>query len=88
MKQRMVMLVMLGSLVPAAATGAQEPGWSGVVIARGDQRRAIEATDILQRPYRPLHFYGNTIRRQYYRGRPYPTVRDLTRGAAAWAFRR
>ena len=36
---------------------AQEPGWSGPVIARGEQRTMIEATPLTERPYRPLHFY-------------------------------
>jgi hypothetical protein len=58
-------LPLFGSAIPA-----QEPGWSGVVIARGEMRRQIEATPILQRPYRPLHFYGNAVRRAHYRGSP------------------
>ncbi len=66
----------------APAEGA-EPGWRGVVIARGAEREQIESTDILDRPYRPLHFYGNTVRRQYYRGRGTPALRDVTRGTMA-----
>ena len=45
---------------PVAKTAAAphpEPGWLGVVIARGELREQIEATPILDRPYRPLHFY-------------------------------
>ncbi len=31
-------------------------------------RREIRAMPILERPSRPGHFYGNTVRRNYYRG--------------------
>ena len=48
------LVVGLPLFVPASS--AQEPGWSGVVIARGEMRQQIEATPILERPYRPLHF--------------------------------
>ena len=68
-------------IVPVAAH--PEPGWLGVVIARGDLREQIEATPILDRPYRPLHVYGNTVRRNYYRGAPGPRVRDVAQGAGA-----
>jgi hypothetical protein len=33
-------------------------------------RQQIEATPIVNRPYRPLHFYGNAVRRAHYRGSP------------------
>ncbi len=68
-------------LVPVAAH--QEPGWLGVVIARGELREQIEATPILDRPYRPLHIYGNTVRRNYYRGAPGPRVRDVAQSTGA-----
>ena len=42
----------------------------GVVVARGEVKEEIESTPILDRPNRPFHFYGNTVRREYYRGSP------------------
>jgi hypothetical protein len=33
------------------------------VIARGADRQVIQNTPIEQRPNRPLHFYGNFVRR-------------------------
>ena len=51
---------------------AQEPGWLPVVIATGDLRSEIQSTPIHLRPYRPLHFYGNAVRRQHYRGTVLP----------------
>ena len=56
-------------LLLVVPTAAQEPTWSGEIIARGEQRMIYQSTAIVNRPYRPFHFYGNTIRRQYYRGR-------------------
>ena len=57
-----------------------EPTWYPYVIARGDDRARIEATPIEFRPYRPMHFYGNTVRRTYYRGTPVPLPTDVARG--------
>ena len=56
---------------------AAEPGWSPVIVATGDYRQQLEKTPIVRRPYRPFHFYGNTIRRRHYRGTAIPTPRDL-----------
>lgn len=52
---------------------AQEPGWTSGVIKRGQDRVNSQNTHILNRPYRPLHFYGNTVRRLHYHGRALPT---------------
>lgn len=60
-----------------------EPGWMGVIIARGELRDQIESTPILERPYRPLHFYGNTVRRNHYRGAPIPKLKDVVQGAGS-----
>jgi hypothetical protein len=56
---------------------AQEPGWTSRVLKLGPEREISEQTPILERPYRPLHFYGNAARRNYYRGNPLPTPRDI-----------
>ncbi len=47
---------------------AQNPGWSPRIIATGQYRDQLKSMPIEQRPYRPLHFYGNSVRRNYYRG--------------------
>jgi hypothetical protein len=74
MVKRMKLFVggLMLSLFIASGAAAQEPGWSWQVIAVGPLREQIESTPIHQRPYRPLHFYGNTVRRQYYRGSAVP----------------
>ncbi len=38
------------------------------VAARNAYRAQIRSQDILNRPYRPGHFYGNTVRRRHHRG--------------------
>jgi hypothetical protein len=56
-------LLLIPVMTGCAATNAAEPGWAPFVIARGEERQIIRSLPIEQRPYRPLHFYGNTVRR-------------------------
>ena len=65
-----------------------KPGWLGVVVARGELKQWIDSTPIVDRPNRPFHFYGNTVRRQYYRGNRAPRPSDLVKGGAALIFKR
>jgi len=67
----------------AAPAAPHEPGWLGVVIARGELKQWIDSTPIVDRPNRPFHFYGNTVRRKYYRGNPLPQPNDVVKGGAA-----
>lgn len=55
--------VMTGMMLLVSVAVAQETDRLPI-IARGQQRQEIKATPILERPNRPLHFYGNTARRQ------------------------
>lgn len=71
-----------------STANAFEPNWSNEIITFGARRQQIESMDIRDRPYRPFHFYGNTVRRSYYRGRPLPTARDFVRGTAVMIRRR
>ena len=54
-------------------------------LLSGSERERIRSMEIIHRPYRPFHFYGNTARRLYYRGRILPTGRDIVCGLAALA---
>lgn len=58
MQRGMIVLVLavLGSFGCRAMAG-------GPIIATGAEREQIRATPILERENRPLHFYGNTVRR-------------------------
>jgi hypothetical protein len=62
----------------AERSAAAEPGWSPVIIATGAYREQIRSTPIELRPYRPLHIYGNTVRRIHYRGTPLPIPRRMS----------
>ncbi len=71
-----VLAVSLLAVIPAAVSG-QEPGWYPRVIAPPEMRPLIQATPMELRPYRPMHFWGNTVRRMHYRNNPLPLPRDL-----------
>ncbi|WP_164100759.1 hypothetical protein [Candidatus Laterigemmans baculatus] len=60
-------LLAAGSLLPATSAAAAEPRWVPVIIARGEYREHLQSLPIEQRPNRPLHFYGNAVRRQHAR---------------------
>ena len=49
---------------PVEAADAASRGVSLKVITFGEERAQLQSTPIEQRPYRPLHFYGNRVRRQ------------------------
>lgn len=61
----------------ASASYAQEPRWTGVIFADAQMQQQLDAMPIVERPYRPFHFYGNAVRRAYYRGTPLPEPRDF-----------
>jgi len=70
-----LLLVVLG--LDVQTTKAAEPGWSPIIIPTGAYRQEIKSMPIEQRPYRPGHFYGNTVRRMHYRGEVLPRPTDL-----------
>lgn len=93
MSRTIIAAIILSTLVvflaPAASRAADnEPGWLGVVVARGELKQEIESTPILERPNRPFHFYGNTVRREFYRGTGVPRPGDFLKGGAALVLRR
>jgi hypothetical protein len=49
-------------------------GWLPVVVAHGPLKEQIQSLPIELRPNRPLHFYGNAVRRNYYRSQPAPVA--------------
>ena len=38
-------------------------GWDRTIILRGQERAVVKSMPIEKRPNRPLHVYGNTVRR-------------------------
>jgi len=55
-------------LVLASSAHAASTGFDPRIIAFGEAREQIKSTPMLDRPYRPLHVYGNTARRRHNRG--------------------
>lgn len=62
---RIVFLVTVSAVTMLPAEGA---GFDPRVITFGSERDQIKSTPIEQRPYRPLHVYGNSVRRRQARG--------------------
>lgn len=84
----LLVVLSFSSKTTIAAEHAGEPGWTHGVVLFGDARKKKDATPILEREYRPFHFYGNTVRRQYYRGTSVPSVTDGFQAARATVVRR
>jgi hypothetical protein len=79
MQAKLCASVILGFLLLTPVGWAGEPGWERGVIRFGRERREIRNTHILHRPYRPLHVYGNAVRRLHYHGRILPAPSDFAR---------
>jgi hypothetical protein len=80
-------IALSGISAVSLAGGGYEPGWTGHVVVPQAEEAVRQATPIVDRPYRPLHFYGNTIRRMHYHGRVRPTAPELRESFQAWAKR-
>ena len=86
MNLRTVILILIlaaGTSLAASTIYADEPGRRNVVIARGALRQQIRAPPILERPYRPFHFYGTAVRRAYYHGGSAGQISNAAPAAAA-----
>jgi hypothetical protein len=83
----LAMLIVIGMWAGCSSATAQAASGRGPIIARGAQRQQIATTPILQRPYRPLHFYGNTVRRRHYHGRAVPAPGNRNRATSSVARR-
>ena len=54
--------------LPETALAARQTGFDPRVVTFGAEREQIKGTPIEKRPYRPLHVYGNSVRRRQTRG--------------------
>jgi len=72
------------ALFLTSALMGKEPSWTGPVVKRGVDRVVTQSTPIEKRPYRPFHFYGNTVRRIHYRGQVLPRPKDAIQGVTAF----
>lgn len=60
--------VAAAALVPVSPVDAAGTGFDPRIITFGESREQIKSTPMMERPYRPLHVYGNTARRRHSRG--------------------
>lgn len=60
--------VATAAMLPSPSAGAAGTGFDPRVVTFGAAREEIKSTPINERPYRPLHVYGNTVRRRQSRG--------------------
>jgi hypothetical protein len=62
-----VIAALLAAAVAPAPGEAAGTGFDPRIVTFGESREQIKSTPITQRPYRPLHVYGNTVRRRHQR---------------------
>ena len=65
--------LMAAAVVPETTLAASKTKFDPRVVTVGPAREQIKSTPITQRPYRPLHVYGNTVRRRHSRGSSGPS---------------
>lgn len=68
MRTIVIAAVASAALVPILPANAATSGFDPRIVTFGESREQIQNTPILQRPNRPLHVYGNTVRRRHSRG--------------------
>ena len=61
------------ALIPETTLAASQTGFDPRIVTVGPAREQLRSTPITQRPYRPLHVYGNTVRRRHARGSSVPS---------------
>ncbi|NBU42177.1 MAG: hypothetical protein EBS51_15545 [Planctomycetia bacterium] len=68
--------LVVAAICPAALASAAGAGFDPRVVTFGPAREQLQSTPITDRPYRPLHVYGNSVRRRHERAatsRPSPS---------------
>jgi hypothetical protein len=73
----LALAALLAAAVAPLPVEAASAGFDPRIVTLGDAREQIKATPITERPNRPLHVYGNTVRRRHDRAvAPAPTRRQ------------
>ena len=71
----MLRVILVAAVAAATAVPAAGAGFDPRVVTFGSERDEIKSIPIEKRPNRPLHVYGNSVRRRHARG-----VQDAPRG--------
>jgi hypothetical protein len=72
MRTYMIVAAIAAALVPVSPADASGTGFDPRIITFGPSREQIKNMPMLERPYRPLHVYGNTVRRRHHRATSAP----------------
>lgn len=64
MKRAIVQFLILFAVATVPAPSKDLSNERIPIVARGEKRAEIKSIDILERPNRPMHVYGNTVRRR------------------------
>lgn len=67
MRTLVISAVAAAALVPVCPVDAAGAGFDPRIVTFGESREQLQNTPMLDRPYRPLHVYGNTARRRHTR---------------------
>ena len=68
MRTIIVAALTAAAVLPCPSAFAAGTGFDPRIVTFGAARQEIKSTPIEQRPNRPLHVYGNTVRRRRARG--------------------
>jgi hypothetical protein len=68
MRTMLFAAIALAALLPSGDATGRDTGFDPRVVTFGSERDQLKSIPIEQRPNRPLHVYGNTIRRRNSRG--------------------
>ena len=89
MKSLLILTLFVTFILSSFATASAQTNQTGYypyVIARGQDREIIRSMPIEQRPTRPLHVYGNMVRRNTNRPSIAPNA-NLRRGSRSFPHR-
>jgi hypothetical protein len=69
-----ILAAVVAAMLTPLSADARSTGFDPRIVTFGEAREEIKSTPITQRPYRPLHVYGNTVRRRHERAAASPTA--------------
>jgi hypothetical protein len=64
MRTMLFAALVAAAVVPEPVFAAKQTAFDPRIVTFGDTREEIKNTPITQRPNRPLHVYGNSVRRR------------------------
>lgn len=68
MRTMLFAAMMLAAILPSGDATGRDTGFDPRIVTFGAERDQLKSIPIENRPNRPLHVYGNTVRRRQSRG--------------------